>query len=365
MAHYNRRFMAESTEKSEILLTDRSGCELDDRCKMAFWWNRKEGGSGIVSTQEQKELTVGTEIHDDLDWASKWDLSERSLTERINELQRPGSQGLGLNAQESLQRRCGWLVAYCLYLEPRVREKYEDIRTEGEVVLDRYPLWVAVTPDRVLRDRATGKVVYREYKSALSASYKWMQSWKYAIQLHLGMKALEEELGEKIGFSQIMALMKGDEKQGRLHHPYVYGWFNEGTQKWSAKYMPGNAWSPRPTWEYEGGIIEWVKFCGEQIAIEQFPHSEPVFLNEVMLDEWITARTHRMRVVKEVVDICRDSWQHRLIYFPPTLASCRPAYGATCQYLPICWNAEARVDPLRRDDFKKREPHHIIELTLV
>lgn len=350
------------------MLTDRSACELDDKCGMARWWNRHEGTRGIVPVGEIEALKVGSQIHEDLEWAAnEKDLSQDTITAYCLQLACTLEHDARQEDKEILYRRMGWLAAYALYIEPRVRATYENVTTEDELILNRDPLWVAVTPDRILRNKQTGGLVYREYKSTISASYKWLNSWKRAIQLHVGMKAVEEELGQKVQFAQIMGLMKGDNKNGRLIHPYVWGWYSQSKDAWTHEYNKarGSDWMPRPVWEYAPGIVKWVQLCGEDEALAQFPHSDPVFLNDMMLEDWVGRRTHRERVIREVVDNCRESWENRVIYFEPRTSQCEPAYGFQCPYVPLCWSMERRSDPLARGDFKPRQPHHIIELTLV
>lgn len=351
---------------TEIFYADRSGEDLDDTCGMAFWWNRLEGERGIVPAQEAIELQVGREVHEDLDWAARADISEGSLAEYLAVLTQFGLEDLRQDAKERLYRRMGWLVAYCLFLEPQVRARYKNVMVEAELPLDRRPLVVGTTPDRILEDER-GNLIYREYKSTISASGKWMNYWKYAIQLHIGMKAAQEELGRKIQYAQIMGLMKGDERNGRLIHPYVWAWYSASKNAWTHEYNKarGGDWAVRPVWEYEGGIIEWVKRVGKDEAMAQFPHSEPVFLNERMLEDWVGRRTARHQKIEEVKEECRNSWESRVIHFEPRTSKCAPPFGPACPYRPLCWNAENQRDPLKTGDFVPRTPHHMFELTVM
>lgn len=351
-----------------IFYADRSGEDLDDKCGMAFWWNRLEGDGGIVPNEDAMALRVGGEIHQDLEWAAtSEDISETALTDYCQGLLLALDQDARQEEKERLYRRMGWLVAYCLWIEPGIRARYKNVFVEDELALDRKPLVVGVTPDRVLEDLVTGHLIYKEYKSTIGASFKWLNYWKYAIQLHLGMKVVEEELGRKVQFAQVMGLLKGDERNGRLMHPYVWAYFSASRNAWAHDYNKarGSDWMPAPVWEYPGGILEWVKIVGEDEGRAQFPHSSPVFLNERMLEDWVGRRTHRHRVIEEVKEKCLTSWEDRVIYFPPNLNNCAPAYGFQCPYIPLCWNAENQRNPLGRGDYIKRTPHHTIELTVI
>lgn len=354
-----------------IYLEDRSGAETDDQCGMKYWLNRKAGPAkiGIVPVKESLALTIGRESHYDL-WniAMREDISEGALKEIVADLTALLTEDdrRDQKQMELLWRRLGWLVAFALYIEPEIRAKYETVQVEHELILDRDPLWVAVTPDRVLKNRLNGTLEYREYKTTIASNQKWMHSWFYAIQLHLGLAAVSEEIGEPVKFAQIMGLMKGYESSAdhRLTHPYVWAYFNHQKNTWETEYAKsrGNDWIPMPVWEFEGGIVEWVKRLGPDIARQQFPHSPPVFLNERMLAEWVTRRTARQRTISCIEETCRHSETLRAIYFERRTRNCRPPFGDPCDYLHACWNAEVDADPMRCGLYQVREPHHEVEI---
>lgn len=354
-----------------IYLEDRSGAETDDHCGMKYWWQRKSGPArkGLVPLKKELPLLIGGETHNDLATvADMEDISVDALKEVVKGLTSHLTQDdyCEQSKMELLWRRLGWLVAFALYLEPEIREKYDNVAVEDEVIYVRDPLWVPVTPDRVLRNKITNRLEYREYKTTVSSTQKWLHSWFYAIQLHLGLVAMSEELEEKVHFAQIMGLMKGYESQSdhRLVHPYVWGWYNHQLDKWSCDYTlsRGKDWVPMPVWEYPGGIVEWVRFCGPDVAKGQFPHSPPVFLNQRMLDLWTVRRLARQRQIRQVEEAAYLDEKIRVTYFEMKTGQCRPAFGDPCPYLPLCWNAEANANPLGSGDFIVREPHHDVEI---
>jgi hypothetical protein len=355
--------------ENEVYYEDRSGAETDDKCGMAYFWSRLYGSRGISPRVEAAALRVGGDTHEDLAFVAtqpEEQLTPESLNQQVNLILSDTSFMNNLNREqmEVLYRRLGWLVAFALYMEPRIRKDYETISIEKELILDRYPLWVGVTPDRVLRHREGGFLRYLEYKTTISASQKWVASWSYAIQLHLGIAAVQEEIEEKVKFAQIMGLIKGDHRGGKLSHPYVWGW-RRGDQ-WEHEYAKARSagWEPAPVWEYPGGIVEWVMRLGAEEASQQFPHSYPVTLNEKMLEEWVARRTYRQKVIALVADDCQNDLDQRNLYFEKRTRSCRPAFGDACPFLLACWNAAAEANPLATGDYVEREPHHDIELQL-
>lgn len=359
----------EAIKLSEIFITDRTSAETDDRCGMKFWLYKKEADAGIVPKEEPLALSLGRQTHEDLALLAEMrDISPAGLSAVVDPILGALTEEdrFQQDKMELLYRRLGWFVAYGLFIEPGIRARYENVHIEKEIILDRTPLWVAVTPDRVLRNRESGKLEYREYKTSISASQKWMQSWHFAIQLHIGIAAIGEELGEKVNFAQVQALMKGDYSSvdHRLVHPYAWGYRNSKTSEWTHSYLQakGSDWEPMPVWEYPGGLVAWVIKCGKEVAEQQFPYSPPVFLNARMLDEWVTRRTARERQVRIVTPLCRENPTLKSIYFEKRTSQCRPAFGDACPYLRVCWNATLAENPLLSEDFVKRTPHHEIEI---
>ncbi len=358
--------MSPPNENSIIYIEDRSGAETDDTCGMKYYWNRIAEGNGIVPAREELALVIGKETHEDLATIAEMeDISEESIKQAIEHITADltDEDKLELRKMELLYRRLGWLTAFALYIEPQIRERYEDIGIEKELILDRDPLFVPCQPDRVLKSRLNGVISYLEYKTTATASYRWQQSWPFAIQLHIGIAAVQEELETPVGFGQIMGLMKGyDDTNGHLRHPYVWAWYNHGANKWSADYQRGMDWMPMPVWEYPGGIVEWVKSCGEDVAKQQFPFSAPVFLNERKLTEWCERRLRRQVQIRLNREECLTNLSTRAIVFPRIEKNCRPAFGPACPYLLPCHNAAAELAPLQSGDFINRTPHHDIDI---
>lgn len=359
------------TESKLIFLTDRSAVALDDRCGMKYWLNRKEGGRGIVPKKEALPLAIGRETHVDLATIAEMeDISPAAIQDLCDQITKPLTEDdRGVTSKmELVYRRLGWLAAFALYTEPMIREYYETLHIEHELILDRDPLWVAVTPDRVLRHKGDKRIEYREYKTTISSNSKWMRNWNYAIQMHLGIAAVQEELGQKVNFGQIMGLNKGYESavDRRMMHPYVWGYYNHDTNEWGHDYdlCRSNKWIPMPVWEFDGGIVKWVQRLGPEVARMQFPHSQPVFLNERMLEEWVSRRIYRERIIASVTDVCREDPNLRALHFERRTDQCSPPFGDACPYLMACWNAEVAANPSAHADYIARVPHHDVELTL-
>lgn len=354
-----------------IYLEDRSGAETDDVCGMKYWLNRKAGPEkkGIVPIKEDFALRIGRETHNDLQMIALMpDIRPGALKEVVADMISALTEEDKHDTlkMEILYRRIGWLVAFALYIEPGIRAKYETVHVEHELILDRNPLWVAFTPDRILRDRSHGVLEYREYKTTITSNTKWMHSWFFAIQLHIGLAGVSEELNEDVKFAQVMGLMKGYESPSdkRLIHPYVWAYYNHNKNTWETDYQKtrGADWMAMPVWEFEGDMVDWVIRMGGDVAKSQFPHSAPVFLNARMLDEWCARREARQSQIAVIEEACRTDEELRGIYFERRTRNCRPPFGDACSYLKICWNAEANRDPMATGEYMVREPHHDVEI---
>lgn len=361
------------TMTSPIYLTDRSAAEVDDRCGMEYWWNRIAEGGGVVRKTVPEALAVGAAVHEDMEViATLEDISPAALASYCDSLlvHLTEEDRLDTKRMESLYRRLGWFVSWGLFKEPSIRAEWDTIAVETELILDRSPLWLQVKPDRLLRKKSDHNFVkYMEYKSARSCNSNWLESWKYSIQLHSSLKAIQEELGKSIQYAQIIGLQKGtvSSADGRLVHPYVYGYYNRSSNEWEHRYEKArtSVWEPMPVWEFESkdgtALVNWVTRCGQSVADTQFPSTPPIFLNEKILNEWVTRRTYRLRVIEEVKDECLTDESKRAIFFEKRTKNCRPAFGEACQYLPLCWNAFRGRNPLGTAEFIKRTPHHDLE----
>ena len=346
-----------------IILTDRTTGEVDNQCGMKRWWYKEEGGTGIVPMREEEFNEVGREIHEDFARLHRGEPFNLLVGEVATALVDVVDQIL----LERSYRRMGWIAAYGLYHLDREREAGEDLLIEHELILARDPLWIACQPDRVWRRFSDGRVIYRELKSCGRMSRGWVDHWPKAIQLHIGMKALEEEFpfySGLIGQGEVMGLMKGDYKYGKLWHPYVWAYWVE-PDEWipMGQGQGRRGLTPRPVWEYNGGIIEWVKKCGPEIALAQFPFSAPIYLDDRLLEAYVAARTFREREARRFKVKAQTDLECRNRHFKPNFDQCIPVVGLQCPYLDACHNATVNANPLGSGLYKPRTPHHELELT--
>ncbi len=354
-----------------VLLTDRTTGTTDQRCGMERWWYKEHDGTGIVPVDTPDYFTVGSDIHEDFAELVRCS-TESYMRQVLREKIAPGGTPAWDTVErqmdmESLFRRLGWAIAFGHYVVPQLRNAGEVIAVEHEMALERGQLWTAVKPDLITNNH--GELVYHEYKTVGGANAAWINHWQKAVQIHLGLAAMRDEFvreawtDRRLGYGVVRGVEKGYVKDGRLHHPYVWAYRREtdGGVEYSAKYRSG--WDPFPVWEYPDGIEHWVlNVCGPAIAAEQFPVSARIHLDERLVEAWVLARTHREEEVLRVREACRTDLNQRMTYFEMRTENCRPTRGRECVYCAACHNAEVNRDPLASGIYKRRVPHHELEL---
>jgi hypothetical protein len=341
----------------ETLVTDRSAITTDWDCRMKYYWYRHAEGQGIVPVNEPHYFVDGRNFADSLELARTPDFEIMPWAEeqvaRLSTL-------TDIKAQESLIRLVGMMIAYKMYIEPKILQQFEIVDMEKELILDRSPLWIATTPDLIKRDRKTGKLVYQDDKSVTNASNQWTAHWNYAIQLHIGLAAMEEEYKEEVAYAHIMGMRKGQVSYGALSHPYVY--VSRSPQgKWQRRGYKG--WEKLFATEFPGGLRAWVVELGEETAQELFPWSVPVFLNKRMLEGIVRERLSRMQEIEKGMGNNPDpSPQVFPQLFPKSLNQCYPSMGSMCPYIQACHNHTVGADPLASGLYAVRTPHHNVEI---
>jgi len=338
---------------SPIYLTSKTSIETDWSCPMKWWWQKHEGGTGIIPAVEPAYFLEGRQLHSDLEPYARG-ATVGQVMEGLPSLESVAPDQIAL---ELLCRRIGFAAAFGLYIEPILRDGADEVLVEDEIILERDPLWISAKPDRVQRGHGQG-LRWREWKSTSTTRQEWVQSWAYSPQLHIGLAALGEELKEKLDFASILGFYKGHDQGGKLHHPYVWA-YRSPQGKWSADYTYG--WEKVGVWEYAGGVEQWVRDCGEDVSRRVFLWSAPVFLDERIVNSIVLAQTERMREVGEVKGACQAIWELRQLHFPQHFNECRPPYGSACSYLGACHNASVNADPVGSGMYRVRPIHTEVE----
>lgn len=351
--------MAENTQrlpgKQVIYLTNVAAAADDDTCGMRYWFSNLEGGTGVTKRDTIVAQLLDREIHADLAQIAQLpDISPAAIQLLVDNAvaHLTPRDKLDTKCMELLYRRLGWMVAFALYQEPKVRDSYRTLPIEPKLLLDKENLHVEVYPDRLLKHKTSGEVVYREYvpMQAGLTQERWQQGWHYNIRLHVGIAAatgaadptLHPTYGEVIGLSRGYRSVI----DGRLVHPYVWGWKSATNAEWThnTSGRAGN-WTSCPVWEFPAGLVAWVQMCGEGVAKSQFPSSPPVYFNQRFLNDWIARRLHREREIAGIRSGALVNHYLRSIYFGKVTTACYPAQGDLCPFLYACWNQPTPLTP--------------------
>lgn len=358
---------------AKVYLTDLRAVETDQTCGRKLWLSRIEGGTGILKKDDVVPQLLDVALHSDLRALAKMEkMDQQTLTQVVADI----TSGLSAEDRQDIQkmellyRRLGQLVAFGLFFEEGVRARFADVGVDPAITYDRDPLWVVVQPDRLLRDRTTNEVIYREYvgKPLGMTTEKWCQSWHYNIRLHLGMAALEQ-MGIKVNYAEAVGVDRGyrSHLDGRLAHPYVWCYHNKFTNEWlSPRERQGRAgdWETVPVWTFPGGIVAWVKQCGESIARSQFVVSPPVRLNQDIVNGWASQRLHRQREIEAQRERAKNNLHIREVYFPKETNQCSNPLGEPCPYLRCCWDKKVEDMPLKSGLFVPNSPAQFGEVLL-
>ena len=328
-----------------VLCTDVTEYETDVSCGMKLWLSKYEQGCGVIPKGDHLPTRVLQETHEDMRTIAKMeDISREAIQAAIDPIlaKLTDQQRENTRMMEILYRRLGWFAAFALFMEPALRDMYETIEHDPWMVLDRDPLWVTTEPDRIMRNKVNGDIVYHEYIPTTFSTSRWLEVWEREIRLQVGMGAARESVNIQPAYGQIRAFSKGFHgAHGRLIHPYVYGKFNKASGAWNySQYsttLKEDGVIDKPVWEFNGGIVQWVLNCGGDTARMQFSLSARIFPKPRALADWLAQRLNRERQIRTVKEQAQTNQHIRNLYFVKNPRACKPMYGEECPYVQACW----------------------------
>ena len=359
------------SDTSNLIFYSQSSVGTDWDCSQKRYLSSEYAGQGLTINETSLPLFIGEVLHAGLAAiAHGIDIDELAVTavEQIKSTLLSGRQDDGYvsSEEETYASEQGALVEGLLrgfhrHVWPILMSQYEIVSIEGERVFrhDEYGnadpkgRFVFMSkPDLIVRDKE-GNLWYIEYKSTSSNKEAWTNSWKTAIQLHSGIRAVEQMLNEKVTGVIVQGLYKGYVASGKSTSPFVYGYFKAGDppftkDRWSYTYVAGM--KKYPVWEREGGVKRWVEEMPDAVLAEQFPQVPPIFINDEQIDAFFRQRAIREAEIAEGAariagDAPFDDLQDvKDLYFPQNFSKCNPSFGYGCPFSRICHGP--KVDPL-------------------
>jgi hypothetical protein len=156
----------------------------------------------------------------------------------------------------------------------------------------------------------------------------------------------------------VQGLYKGSMYKTSWSSPLVYLWRKPGGPGGEDEIMAERperwaGWKREPVWEVMG-IKAWVEALPESILAESFPRTEPIFLNQELIDAFLRQTVFRERVIRQAMTEPCDMDA----VFPQCFGQCEGAYGSPCEYVDACWLPHIGEDPLRSGLYRERQFHH-------
>lgn len=366
-----------------LILYSNTSVENDWVCPRKRYWSHEFQGVGLETEGTPLNLFLGIVLHDGLAAiASGVDIDaianaavEQVKQELLPQVENEADSDIWVMEQATLVE--GLLRGFHYHQWPRIVAQYpEAVAIEREMLFKHGPEGYGDTEfgefgfmtrqDHLRRDKEGG-LWYFEYKSTSSNKEAWVNSWSTAVQLHSSVRALEQNLGEKVTGIIVQGLYKGYVSYGKLTSPFCYGYFKPGdppftTDKWSYEYKAG--WKKYPTWERPGGVKEWIKGMSQESLSQQFPQTPPIFLNDQLIDAFFRQRAEREREISVAsAALRRDDLDYGVrqvvmdTSFQQKFKECSPAWGdGGCAFKRLC-HSRAGEDPLS-NGFKLRDLSH-------
>lgn len=348
---------------NQPLITDFEQTVIDNQCGQRRWWAYHESGEGLSSIRTMVRDRIIAETHNDLvSAADMQDLDTGTLRKAIADLQAnvdklPEDEKTP-QLMELFYRRLGLLFSYMYYVEPSTRDLFDTLPLPKEMMYRKGPLYVQIWPGRLLRNKISGKYLYRQYVPMPNGWNRqhWMRQWFWNPQLHLESAAIEEEMQIEIEFAQVVGINMGlySSTDNSLIHPYVRAWKKRGSNLWYSyrtlqeKDQPVD---PMPVWHYPYGIASWVLSCGRDQADSMFQLTHVVRPSRKILSKWVQYRMNREREIATYEGECTNDEHARAVHFPRMSENCRPDHGEECPYMAACWAPGLANDPLKGNEY--------------
>lgn len=362
----------------QVRLYDRSRVVTDWSCPRKRFYQYEFEGKGIVAAKQGLALFMGSCIHDglaaiatqtqaaqavDIDHIAT--IAQKTLYGSL--MMDGGGQEAETYAKEQSALVEGLLRGFYKQVWPKLTAAYPTILfVEEEMTYEHGELVFMAKPDLVVQAE-DGRTAYIEYKSTSSKKDSWINSWNTAVQLHSTIKAIEHTKGVKVDEVVVQGLYKGYESYGKQSSPFCYGYHRYGNPPFSRAdtvYAYKAGYKRVPTWEQEGGVRSWVAEMPEEVLVEQFPCTPPIYIKEEMVTNFFHQRAFReaeIRLALEMMEVSDKEGKREIlgVSFPQKFDTCTPYFGSPCQYAQLCFGEVS--NPLEQG-FEWREPHHLAEM---
>lgn len=269
------------------------------KCPRKFWHSYLQDGTGYMeSTKVLDPLGFGIVVHAAM--------AQLFRTNDIDEALQKVDEEMGAflpKAEENAWMLPEWEEMKFLargILLGWYRVKHGPFIRDNEILMVEKPIETPLSsnlilfglPDLVVRVRKTGLIKGINLKTAQSF-WDWTSQWLYDVQAWTEAMSIEKELGEKVGAYEYIGLSKGSKRQGSYSSPLIYGYKEEGglgEELYFDRYRAGR--EKFPVWKEDFpfglGQEKWISWLPFSKVEEQFTSSNPIFINEGMVEEWLS-----------------------------------------------------------------------------
>lgn len=373
-------------------------------CPRSFYYAEVWGGTGIQRTGVSEDLLYGSAVHDLT--PALWDGDAAGIPAAVAALRAALTDDpawrsdLTAEARTVIAAEWGRLLTGHLHglvrtLFPYLKARYQALVAEGDVaywlsdseaLLAKPDLLLAALPEVF---GALDGVGYLEYKTVKAPSTAWHAQWKRNPQAWAGALATRADRGLDIQWFQVLGLVKGTTDEYR-HSPFCWAYWRdpsvtvresgaapldrvvttEAGEQWRPTYTNRKGWVRRSTDEFPGGVEAWVLALDADTINEQFVLTEPEGIDYALAEEWLaTGGRADMRAAMQRLRLNDIDPADPLGMFPRELSECESGfYGKGCGFCVTkggpCGNPAVDADPLSGGVFKRRVPHHQIEIDI-
>lgn len=363
----------------KLRLYSKTGVTTDWRCPRSRYLGYEYDGKGLSNNTTSLELHLGSILHDGLSAIA--DATQAGNPVDIDLITNTAAASMKMSLMDAidgevqdLEFACeqgalaeGILRGFHKYMWPILMSQYPIIKlVEVPMIYKHDGLGFMARPDLVLQDEA-GQNWYLEYKSTSSKKDAWFQSWDTSIQVHSTIRAIEEHLGEPVTGVIIQGLYKGYESYGKQSSPFCYCYRRAGNPPFTEdqiSYEYRSGFKRYPIWELPGGVKKWVESMPDEILAEQFPQTQPIFINHDLIEDFFRQRALREYEIASTLSVLgddevRDDVKQAMIdsVFPQRFDQCVPSFGKPCAFKKIC-HGPKDMNPLE-NGYKYRSEDHL------
>lgn len=244
----------------------------------------------------------------------------------------------------------------------RSNDQLREIRSLAETIVDRRP------------DLAKNLIAISNFVTSKAIRGKKIMGVRYCILIK-GKRLKPDYAPEDAMYVTYSPLIRGYKNITPDGINYAHSYTYPNSENKSGTGRLGKGWVPFNVWEQKDMTIKsWLEFldkgecqpeCGDVIGA-QIVNPLDYFRDDAEIQEGMK----EVRYQEEKIALALDEYygtddeetkeEVLASVFPHHRKTCQFMYGDECEYVPLCWKAEVKSDPLC-NGYERRIPHHTTE----